>query len=72
MSNDSLTATRQTWVAVGPAGAVGSIHRVDGGFTFTLFKDSAPRPVYPTLEVVKRALYASLLPGSDWPEFHEH
>lgn len=70
MSN--MTLTGQTWVAFGPAGAVGSIHRVEDGFTFKLRTDEGFRAVYPSLEVAKSALHASLLPGSEWPEFREH
>jgi hypothetical protein len=66
------TLSRQTWVAFGPAGAVGSIHRVEDGFTFKLIADSEARAVYPSLEIAKSALHASLLPGSEWPEFREH
>ncbi len=72
MSNGHVTLTGQTWVAFGPHGAVGSIHRVEGGFTFKLIRDDDFRAVYPTLEVAKSALHASLLPGSEWPEFREH
>lgn len=65
--------TGHVWVAVGPAGAVGSIHSVEGGgYTFKLLTDEAYRGVYPTLDVAQSALYASLLPGSEWPEFREH
>lgn len=70
MSN--MTLTGQTWVAIGPAGVVGSIHRIEDGFTFKLISDAGFRAVYPTLEVTKSALHASLLPGADWPEFREH
>ncbi|MHB1171549.1 MAG: methyltransferase [Lacisediminihabitans sp.] len=62
----------QTWVAFGPAGAVGSIHRIDDGFTFKLVRDDDFRASYPSLEVAKSALHASLLPGAEWPEFREH
>ena len=73
MSNEKQKAlTGQRWVAFGPAGALGSIHRVEGGYTFKLLTDDDFRAVYPTLEVAKSALHASLLPGSDWPEFKEH
>jgi len=72
MSNDNLTLTGQTWVAFGPAGAVGSIHSVEGGYTFKLLRDEKFRAVYPNLEVAKSALHAALLPGSEWPEFREH
>jgi hypothetical protein len=64
--------TGQTWVASGPSGAVGSIHRVAGGYTFKLLTDDDFRAVYPSLEAAKGALFASLLPGSDRPEFREH
>ncbi|MBX3100230.1 MAG: methyltransferase [Salinibacterium sp.] len=67
-----MTLTGQTWVAFGPAGAVGSVHRVGGGFTFKLLTDDDFRAVYPTLEAAQGALYAALLPGSEWPEFREH
>ncbi|MCU1412001.1 MAG: methyltransferase [Rhodoglobus sp.] len=67
-----MTMTGQTWVAFGPAGAVGSVHGVDGGFTFKLVTDDGFRAVYPTLEAAQGALYSSLLPGSEWPEFKEH
>jgi hypothetical protein len=70
MSN--MTLTGQRWVAFGPAGAVGSIHRVEDGYTFRLIADADYRGLYPTLEVAKSALHASLLPGAEWPEFREH
>jgi hypothetical protein len=66
------TTTEQRWVAFGPAGAVGSIHRTGDGFEVRLMNDDAPRGSYPTLDVAKSALHASLLPGSDWPEYREH
>lgn len=66
------TLVRQTWVAFGPAGALGSIHTAEGGYTFRLLDDTAARSVYPTLAVAKSALYAALEPGSEWPEFKEH
>lgn len=68
----SPTLTGHTWVAVGPAGAVGSIHGTDGGYTFKMLTDDGYRGVFPTLEVAKSALYACMLPGSDLPEFHAH
>lgn len=67
-----VTLTGQTWVAFGPAGAVGSIHRVDRGYTFKLVADGDFRAVYPSLGVAKSALHASLVPGAEWPEFREH
>jgi hypothetical protein len=70
MSED--TVIYQNWVAFGPAGAIGSVHRIDEGFTFRLLGDDTPRPTYPSLEVAKSALHAALPPGTDWPEFKEH
>jgi len=66
------TVAEQRWVAFGPAGAIGSIHRIDEGYEVRLMGDASPRGSYPTLDVAKSALHASLLPGSDWPEFREH
>lgn len=69
MSDDTTTSAR--WVAFGPAGAIGSIHRTDSGYTVRLL-DSSEEREYPTLEVAKSALIATLPPGSDRPEFREH
>jgi hypothetical protein len=70
--SDRSTATEQRWVAFGSSGAVGSIHRVDDGYEVRLMKNDSPLGSYPTLEVAKSALHASMLPGSDWPDFREH
>jgi hypothetical protein len=72
MSIETLILAGHTWVAFGPAGAVGSIHPIEGGYTFRLLRDGRYRGVFPTLGVAKSALHASLLPGSEWPEFREH
>ncbi|CAN5295910.1 hypothetical protein BH11ACT3_BH11ACT3_13520 [soil metagenome] len=70
--SDRMTATDQRWVAFGPAGAIGSIHRTDDGFAVKLMSDGEVRGVYPTLDIAKSAMHASLPTGSDWPEFREH
>ena len=70
--SDRSTVTDQRWVAFGSAGAVGSIHRTDDGHEVRLMSDETPRGTYPTLDVAKSALHASMLPGSDWPEYREH
>jgi hypothetical protein len=70
--SDRNTTTEQRWVAFGPAGAVGSIHRTDDGFAVRLMNDDTARGTYPTLDVAKSALHASMLPGADWPDFKEH
>ena len=66
------TLELHTWVAFGPAGALGSIHSSSEGFAVKLLADSEWSAPYPTLEVAKSAFYARLVPGSDWPEFKEH
>ena len=63
--------TGQRWVAFGPAGAIGSIHRTEDGFLLRML-DGSPEREFPTLEVAKSALHATLPTGSDWPEFREH
>lgn len=70
--SDRTTITEQRWVAFGSSGAVGSIHRVDGGYEVRLMNDDTPRGAYPTLDVAKSALHAAMTPGSDWPEYREH
>lgn len=65
------TMTTQRWVAFGPAGAVGSIHRTGNGFQLRMLDGGETRE-YPSLEVAKSALHATLPAGSDWPEFREH
>jgi len=61
----------KTWVAIGAAGAVGSIHSVEEGYEVRMLA-GGPKGVYPSLDVAKSALHSNLLPGSDWPEFKEH
>jgi hypothetical protein len=70
-TENTTTTTGQRWVAFGPAGALGSIHRTEGGFLVKLLDGSEERQ-YPTLEVAKSALHATMPAGSDWPEFREH
>ena len=70
MSDTSVSV--RTWVAIGPAGTIGWITKSDDGYTFKLVNDSQERATYPSLEVAKSALHASLVPRSDWPEFSEH
>lgn len=69
--SQNTTMTGQRWIAFGPAGAIGSIHRTADGFTLRMLDDSPDRD-YPSLEVAKSALHATLSTGSDWPEFREH
>lgn len=68
----NVALSGQTWIALGPAGTTGSIHRVEGGFTFKMTRDGLYRGVFPSLAVAKSALHAALGPGADWPEFNEH
>lgn len=67
-----VTLTGKTWVAFGPAGAVGSVHSVEGGYTYKLLNDTEYGGVFPTLEVAKNALVSKLPPGTERPEFREH
>jgi hypothetical protein len=69
--SENTTMSGQRWVAFGPAGALGSIHRTDSGFLVRLL-DSSEEREYPSLEVAKSALIATLPAGSDRPEFREH
>lgn len=62
----------KTWVAFGPAGAVGSIHSTETGYEVRMLSGGGEPSSYPSLDVAKSALHANLLPGSDWPEFREH
>ena len=71
MSDTTTTMTSQRWVAFGTAGAIGSIHRTDDGFLLRMLDGSEGRS-YPSLEVAKSALHATLPAGSEWPEFREH
>ncbi|MGA1812014.1 methyltransferase [Frondihabitans sp. 4ASC-45] len=72
MSNDTVTTMQSTWVASGPAGAVGSIHRTGEGFAIRVGREADYHGAYPTLDVAKRAIHAALGPGADRPEFTEH
>lgn len=69
--SDTQTAAH-TWVAFGSAGAIGSIHPVDGGYSFRLTGESLRGAAYPTLEIAKQALISTLPVGSDRPDFREH
>jgi hypothetical protein len=69
---DDKTMTGHRWVAFGPAGALGSIHSVDGGYSFKLLDDADLRGTYPTLEAAKSALQATMPSGSERPEYREH
>jgi len=68
---DNTTLTGQTWVAFGPTGAIGSVHRTDGGYTFKLLDDAEFRGSFDTLEAAKGALRAAK-PGVEVLEFREH
>lgn len=68
----SATTIDRRWAAFGPAGAIGSILHDERGFTVRLMREDAERGPYPTLEVAKSALHASLGPGADRPDFREH
>jgi hypothetical protein len=71
MSNESAV-TSKTWVAMGPAGVAGTIHRTGDGFAIRVGHDADYHGEFPTLEVAKSALHAALGPGADRPQFTEH
>jgi hypothetical protein len=73
--SDTVTVpptTAHTWVAFGPAGAIGSIHRTGEGYGFRLIGEELRPTVYPTLAVAKSALCGAMPTGSERPEFREH
>jgi hypothetical protein len=72
MSDTASTTINRTWVAHGPAGVVGSIHRTPDGFSIRVGRAEEYHGDFPTLDVAKSALHAALGPGSDRPEFSEH
>lgn len=67
-----MTDNTGTWVAVGPAGAVGSIHRSDGGFRVELYGRRTGGGVFPSLGTAKSAVQAALGPLAERPEFRAH
>lgn len=69
--SENSTMTGRRWVAFGAAGAIGSIHQSDAGYLVRLL-DGSPERSYPSLDVAKSAIHATLPPGSEWPEFREH
>lgn len=69
--SENTTMTGQRWVAFGPAGAIGSIHRTETGFLVKML-DGAPERELPTLEAAKGAVVSTLPTGSEYPEFREH
>lgn len=71
MSNDT-TETSKTWVAKGPVGVVGTIHRTGGGFAIRVGSETEYHGEFPNLDVAKSALHAALGHGADRPEFTEH
>jgi hypothetical protein len=71
-TSSTTTSSTGTWVAVGPAGAVGSIHRADDGFHVELYNRRGSGGTYPSLESAKGAVHAALGPLADRPEFRAH
>ncbi|PCN47519.1 methyltransferase [Curtobacterium sp. 'Ferrero'] len=72
MTNNTMTTGSTTWVAVGPAGAVGSIHREPDGFHVELFGRRSTGGVFPSLGSAKSAVHAAMGPLADRPEFRAH
>ena len=67
-----MTNNTGTWVAVGPAGAVGAIHRADGGFRVELYGRDGSGGTFPSLASAKGAVHAALGPLADRPELRAH
>ncbi|MBF4607115.1 methyltransferase [Curtobacterium sp. VKM Ac-1393] len=67
-----MTNNNGTWVAIGPAGAVGSIHRDADGFQVELYGRGRSGGRYPSLESAKGAVHAALGPLAARPEFRAH
>jgi hypothetical protein len=75
MTNDTMTqtdTTTGTWVAVGPAGAVGTIHRTADGFRVELYGRRGPGGTYPSLHSAKGAVHNAMGPLAERPEFRAH
>lgn len=68
----NVTNAEQTWVALGEAGAVGSILREGDLYSVRLRDEDALRGPFDSLEAAKSALTALLGPGAERPEFREH
>ena len=68
----SDTSTRRLWVAYGPAGAVGRIHKDDAGYEVQMAGSDEPLGTYPSMEIAKSALQSHLKPGAERPEYREH
>ncbi len=66
------TTTRRLWVAYGPAGAVGTIHKDGETYTVQMAGTEAPLGSYPSMDIAKRALQTHLKPGAEPPEYREH
>lgn len=71
-TSSTTTTSNRTWVASGPSGAVGAIHRTDDGFGIRVGSEAEFHGAYPTLDIAKSAVHAALGPGADRPEFTEH
>jgi len=67
-----MTDNTGTWVAIGPAGAVGSIHRAADGFQVELYGRRRAGGPYPSLDSAKGAVHAALGPLAPRPEFRAH
>lgn len=67
-----MTDNTGTWVAIGPAGAVGSIHRAADGFEVEALRTPTGGRAYPSLESAKGAVHAALGPLAARPEFRAH
>jgi hypothetical protein len=68
----STASADQRWVAFGPAGAVGTILREGSEYRVRMLRGDTERGPFPSLEIAKSAVHASLGAGAERPEFREH
>ena len=68
---DDTTLSGQTWVAFGPTGAIGSVHRTGERFAFKLVGDEEFRGSFDSVDAAKSALH-SASGSTERPEFREH
>jgi hypothetical protein len=61
-----------TWVAIGSAGAIGSIRRTEQGYEVRLLTADEVRGVYPSLDVAKNSLQSARQAQGEPLEFREH
>lgn len=67
-----MNTTEALWVAYGDGRVVGAIRKHEDAYTVTIAGADDVLGTYPTMDVAKSALHASLSPGAEWPTFRQH